>query len=510
MATPRKRRSTPRPPAEASPAGGWLPSEHDRQEWNGPRREGAALTWRGVACTAQCSTFRLLVSPVAADGAAGGAGEQLDLPWMRAWSLNVRGVTAPVDPGENTVIVLTKSGESHRLRTESDEHATNLHAWLDQRMEHARRTSAIGAPESFGSRLGQRFEDRPVGASDPRPDARALVAEDYGRMGLAGSADFRAYCHEEGAPGPALVSYPNVVFVPKSFNNNQMQRSADFRGTSTLGKGRMPAVCWRHPGTGVVIVRSAQPKPGIRGHRCVEDEALLRQIAEAARAPHADPSQGLMIYDARSLLAATGNNLKGGGYEDCTPGGGYSTCDIEFLNIGNIHLMRRALVALSVELAHTHTDTGAESGYVASSGAGRAWLDFQAQILDGAAQIRNVVVNKGRSVLVHCSDGWDRTSQLTATAEILLDGYYRTIDGFVALVQREWLDFGHMFSKRFHQHGDPADYNAGGDEDDEEQDLVDFSPIFLQWVETVWQLLVQVRTCLALAYTLLSLGLGRG
>ena len=501
MATPRKRRSAPRPAAAAegaSPAGGWLPSEHDRQEWNGPRRLGGALTWRGVACTAQCSTFRLLVSPITADGAAGGAGEQLDLPWMRAWSLNIRGVTAPVDPGENTVIVLTKSGESHRLRAESDEHATNLHAWLDQRMEHARRTSAIGATESFGSRLGQRFEDRPVGASDPRPDARALVAEDYGRMGLAGSADFRAYCHEEGAPGPALVSYPSVVFVPKSFNNNQMQRSADFRGTSTLGKGRMPAVCWRHPGTGVVIVRSAQPKPGIRGHRCVEDEALLRQIAEAARAPHADPSQGLMIFDARSQLAATGNNFKGGGYEDCTPGGGYSTCDIEFLNIGNIHVMRRALQALSVELAHTHTDTtGGESGYVASSGAGRSWLDFQAQILDGAAQIRNVVVNKGRSVLVHCSDGWDRTSQLTATAEILLDGYYRTIDGFVALVQREWLDFGHMFSKRVHQHGDPADYNAGGDED-EEDEAVEFSPIFLQWVETVWQLLVQVRPALPL------------
>ena len=103
----------------------------------------------------------------------------------------------------------------------------------------------------------------------------------------------------------------------------------------------------------------------------------------------------------------------------------------------------------------------------------------------------------GVSCLVHCSDGWDRTSQLTATAEILLDGYYRAIDGFVALVQREWLDFGHMFSKRVHQHGDPADYNAGGDED-EEDEAVEFSPIFLQWVETVWQLLVQVRPALPL------------
>ena len=160
------------------------------------------------------------------------------------------------------------------------------------------------------------------------------------------------------------------------------------------GRSAAPAAATDSPsGDRFAITRVPRALAARVGEAAYEDEALLRQIAEAARAPHADPSQGLMIYDARSLLAATGNNLKGGGYEDCTPGGGYSTCDIEFLNIGNIHLMRRALVALSVELAHTHTDTGAESGYVASSGAGRAWLDFQAQILDGAAQIREKVLS---------------------------------------------------------------------------------------------------------------------
>ena len=32
-----------------------------------------------------------------------------------------------------------------------------------------------------------------------------------------------------------------------------------------------------------------------------------------------------------------------------------------------------------------------------------------------------------QSVLVHCSDGWDRTAQLVALAELILDPYYRTI-----------------------------------------------------------------------------------
>ena len=40
------------------------------------------------------------------------------------------------------------------------------------------------------------------------------------------------------------------------------------------------------------------------------------------------------------------------------------------------------------------------------------------------------VMNEKRSVLVHCSDGWDRTAQTCSLAGILLDPYYRTIHGF--------------------------------------------------------------------------------
>ena len=33
-------------------------------------------------------------------------------------------------------------------------------------------------------------------------------------------------------------------------------------------------------------------------------------------------------------------------------------------------------------------------------------------------------------MLVHCSDGWDRTAQLTSLAMIFLDPYFRTLRGF--------------------------------------------------------------------------------
>lgn len=34
------------------------------------------------------------------------------------------------------------------------------------------------------------------------------------------------------------------------------------------------------------------------------------------------------------------------------------------------------------------------------------------------------------NVLVHCSDGWDRTSQLTSLSQLMMDPYYRTMEGF--------------------------------------------------------------------------------
>lgn len=55
------------------------------------------------------------------------------------------------------------------------------------------------------------------------------------------------------------------------------------------------------------------------------------------------------------------------------------------------------------------------------------WLQYLSVLLRSASLIVNVMEKEGQSVLVHCSDGWDRTAQLASLAEILMDPFYRTI-----------------------------------------------------------------------------------
>ena len=57
-------------------------------------------------------------------------------------------------------------------------------------------------------------------------------------------------------------------------------------------------------------------------------------------------------------------------------------------------------------------------------------------------------MKKGISVLVHCSDGWDRTTQIVSLAQIMIDPHFRTIKGFQQLIDKDWVSFGHKFRLR--------------------------------------------------------------
>lgn len=252
-------------------------------------------------------------------------------------------------------------------------------------------------------------------------------------------------------------SYPAIWAVPKTATDDLLKQVAQFRS-----RNRLPVLSWIHPRSFATITRCSQPLVGVAGKRSTEDETYITSIMEANVQSHK-----LSIMDARPNANAIANKAKGGGYESEDS---YSNVELIFLDIPNIHVMRESLRKLKDICFPANDDQKWLSGVDNT-----CWLKYIKGVLSGAVRIVDKIENLSTSVLVHCSDGWDRTSQLTALSMLLLDPYYRTLRGFEVLVEKEWLSFGHKFQQRI-GHGDSHHSDA------------DRSPVFLQFIDCVWQI----------------------
>ncbi|GFG28834.1 hypothetical protein Cfor_03049 [Coptotermes formosanus] len=279
-------------------------------------------------------------------------------------------------------------------------------------------------------------------------------------------------------------SYPRLLLVPACITDETLEAAARYRSAQ-----RVPAVVWRHTGNGAVIARCSQPEVGWLGWRSSADEDLLKAIADACAYDRGQCTmmdrtecfslcfcgssnllQKVLIMDARSYTTAVANRARGGGCE-CPEY--YPSCEIQFMNLANIHSIRS-----SFQSVRQLCSSAAEMPKWFSQLEGTHWLHHMSGLMRAAVTVVSAIVHEERPVLVHCSDGWDRTPQIVALAELLLDPYYRTIDGFQVLCEREWLDFGHKFADRCG--------HAVGKVDPSER-----CPVFLQWLDCVHQLLHQ-------------------
>jgi hypothetical protein len=123
----------------------------------------------------------------------------------------------------------------------------------------------------------------------------------------------------------------------------------------------------------------------------------------------------------------------------------YPGAEKAYLGIDNIHVMRKSLDTIIEALKESDLVSFPPNRQLLAKS---NWIKHIANILDGTALIARTVGIMHSHVLIHCSDGWDRTSQLSALSQILLDPYYRTLEGFIVLVEKDWLSFGHMFRHR--------------------------------------------------------------
>ncbi|EFE35595.1 uncharacterized protein ARB_05638 [Trichophyton benhamiae CBS 112371] len=152
--------------------------------------------------------------------------------------------------------------------------------------------------------------------------------------------------------------------------------------------------------------------------------------------------QNNLIVDARPTVNALAMQAVGLGSENMD---NYKFAAKAYLGIDNIHVMRDSLNKVIEALRDSDiSPLPPNRDQLLKSG----WLKYIAVILDGAALIARQVGLQHSHVLIHCSDGWDRTGQLSALSQLCLDPYYRTLEGFMVLVEKDWLAFGHMFRHR--------------------------------------------------------------
>ncbi|KAG7378071.1 hypothetical protein PHYPSEUDO_010588 [Phytophthora pseudosyringae] len=272
-------------------------------------------------------------------------------------------------------------------------------------------------------------------------------------------------------------TYPAFLMVPECLNDEIITAAAGFRS-----KSRFPALTWIHPRTGAPLCRSSQPNTGVLRSTNPEDKKLIWAIRDAAlpvdqaakskRALPKKKNSVVHIVDARPEINAKSNALAGKGHESVKQydRDGVSTAAITFMGIDNIHVVRNSLTGLAQALYEVE-----DSNFFGAVQKSR-WLEHICSIMQGASEVATHL-ERGDAVLVHCSDGWDRTAQLSALAQIMLDPYYRTLEGFALLIEKDWCSFGHNFQKRCsHPTSDQT------------------SPIFLQFIDSVYQLTLQFPT----------------
>ncbi|KAI0022060.1 protein-tyrosine phosphatase-like protein [Xylariomycetidae sp. FL0641] len=291
-------------------------------------------------------------------------------------------------------------------------------------------------------------------------------------------------------------TYPGLLVVPSTISDNVIKYAGPYRS-----RQRIPVLTYLHSINNCSITRSSQPMVGFRGARSIQDEKLVGACFSASATVEfngldvptietAEPSpsssqadlraassegntseaermedellaaggtdvdsqsgkrliygaqQSNLIVDARPTINAVVMQAMGKGSENMDH---YKFAKKAYLNIENIHVMRESLNTVidairdsDISVLPPNRDLLAKSG----------WLKHITGILDGSALIARQVGIRHSHVLIHCSDGWDRTSQLSALSQLMLDPYYRTIEGFIVLIEKDWLSFGHMFQQR--------------------------------------------------------------
>ncbi|KAL0358564.1 UNVERIFIED_CONTAM: Phosphatidylinositol-3-phosphatase myotubularin-1 [Sesamum angustifolium] len=276
------------------------------------------------------------------------------------------------------------------------------------------------------------------------------------------------------------ATYPFALLIPNSISDVEIQQACTFRA-----RCRLPVISWCHPGTGAVLARSSQPLVGLMMNmRSNADEKLVAALWTQLSGIK-ERRRKLYIADARPRKNALANGAMGGGSESSA---NYSQSEIVFFGIDNIHAMRDSLVRLR-EYVDTHGANSSDgmSSFLRHGG----WTWGGGNLSSMSASVSTL-----GTVLLN----------VVAFVYIL---FYLFLS---ALIEKDWLAFGHPFSDRL---GVPTVTGSDNPFELSRQASTgsiqsspgrqssssftpqptsshaqnNYSPIFLQWVDCVSQLL---------------------
>uniref|UniRef100_A0A7M4EAZ4 SET binding factor 1 n=1 Tax=Crocodylus porosus TaxID=8502 RepID=A0A7M4EAZ4_CROPO len=269
---------------------------------------------------------------------------------------------------------------------------------------------------------------------------------------------------------------------------NSMPHYADAGGRNTLSGFTSAymgssARCTPDPSTGMLVTTLFPPHPAgkwgsIRASGRASSYALNMDVGsrlagkDLLSAQHnGAPAEASFLRRHRASLYIIGDKSQLKGVKP-DPLQHWEAVPVEVFDVRQVKASFKKLLKACVP---SGVATEAGSTYLCSLEESE-WLTQIHKILKVSVLVVELL-DTGSSVLVSLEDGWDITTQVVSLVQLLSDPYYRTMEGFRLLVEKEWLSFGHRFSYRSAQ----TAANQSGS----------FFPVFLQFLDCVHQIHLQ-------------------